>query len=46
MNIEVKHGSIQEAQADALILNLFEGVEVAAGATGTVDPRDMGRRSN
>ncbi len=37
MNIQVKHGSIQDAQADALIVNLFEGVEVPAGATGAVD---------
>ncbi len=37
MNIQVKHGSIQDAQADALILNLFEGVDRPAGATGAVD---------
>jgi len=37
MNIQVKHGSIQEAQADALIVNLFEGVDRPAGATGAVD---------
>ena len=37
MNIQVKHGSIQDIQTDAIILNLFEGVEVPAGATGAVD---------
>ena len=37
MNINVKLGSIQEAQADAIILNLFEGADVPAGATGAVD---------
>ncbi len=37
MNIQVTHGSIQDARADALILNLFEGVERPAGATGAVD---------
>jgi len=37
MKIQVKQGSIQDAQTDAIILNLFEGVEVPAGATGAVD---------
>jgi leucyl aminopeptidase len=37
MDIQVRHGSIQDAQADALILNLFEGVDAPAGATGAVD---------
>jgi len=37
MNIQVKQGSIQDAQTDAIILNLFEGVEVPAGATGAVN---------
>ena len=37
MNIQVKSGSIQEAKADALILNLFEGVDRPTGATGAVD---------
>jgi leucyl aminopeptidase len=37
MNLQVQPGSIQNAQADALILNLFEGVEVPGGATGAVD---------
>ena len=39
MNIQVEAGSIQEAKADALIVNLFEGVDTlrAAGATGAID---------
>ncbi|HJW83108.1 MAG TPA: leucyl aminopeptidase [Anaerolineae bacterium] len=37
MNIQVEAGSIQEAQADALIVNLFEGVDKLAGATGAID---------
>ena len=39
MDIQVKSGSIQEAKADALIVNLFEGVDTlrAAGATGAID---------
>lgn len=37
MQIAIKQGSIQEAQVDALILNLFEGVDRPAGATGAVD---------
>ncbi|HEY4690428.1 MAG TPA: leucyl aminopeptidase [Anaerolineae bacterium] len=37
MNIQVKHGSIQDTPADAIIVNLFEGVERTAGATGAVD---------
>ena len=37
MDIQVKQGSIQEAQVDAIVLNLFEGIEVPAGGTGAVD---------
>ena len=37
MDIKVKTGSIQEAAADVLVVNLFEGVELPAGATGAVD---------
>jgi len=37
MDIKVQVGAIQEAAADALIVNLFEGVELLAGATGAVD---------
>ena len=37
MNIQVKSGSIQDAKADALIVNLFERVDRPAGATGAVD---------
>ncbi len=37
MDVKVQIGSIQDASADALIVNLFEGVELPAGATGAVD---------
>jgi leucyl aminopeptidase len=37
MQVEVVTGSITEVVCDALIVNLFEGVGVPAGATGTVD---------
>lgn len=37
MNIQVQQGAIQSTAADAVIVNLFEGVELAAGATGAVD---------
>ncbi len=37
MEIKVARGSIQSSAADTLIVNLFEGVTVPAGATGAVD---------
>jgi leucyl aminopeptidase len=37
MNITVAQGSIQEYQADTIIVNLFEGVTSPSGATGAVD---------
>ncbi|HIQ12376.1 MAG TPA: leucyl aminopeptidase [Caldilineales bacterium] len=37
MHIEVKSGNILEAEADLLIVNLFEGVTRPGGATGAVD---------
>ena len=37
MNLQVVQGSIQDTSADVLIVNLFEGVGVPAGATGAVD---------
>ncbi|MEJ2710205.1 MAG: M17 family peptidase N-terminal domain-containing protein, partial [Anaerolineales bacterium] len=37
MEIVVASGAIQETSADTLILNLFAGVKVPAGATGAVD---------
>ena len=37
MDVKVQRGSIEATQADAIIVNLFEGVEVPAGATGAVD---------
>jgi len=37
MNLQVIQGSIQDTSADVLIVNLFEGVGVPAGATGAVD---------
>ncbi len=37
MDVKVQRGSIEATQADAIIINLFEGVELPAGATGAVD---------
>jgi leucyl aminopeptidase len=37
MNIEILHRQIQAVPADAIIVNLFEGLETPGGATGAVD---------
>ncbi len=37
MEIRVQHGNITQVQADAVIVNLFEGVTHPGGATGAVD---------
>ena len=37
MDIKVQRGALQDTAADALIINLFEGIEAPAGATGAVD---------
>jgi leucyl aminopeptidase len=37
MDVKVELGSIQKTSADVIIVNLFEGVEVLAGATSAVD---------
>ncbi|MDT8307737.1 MAG: M17 family peptidase N-terminal domain-containing protein, partial [Anaerolineae bacterium] len=37
MNVGAKHGSIQQSDADTIIVNLFEGVTAPGGATGAVD---------
>ncbi|MFQ5856972.1 MAG: leucyl aminopeptidase [Anaerolineae bacterium] len=37
MNVTVKQGFIQEADADAVAVNLFKGVTRPGGATGAVD---------
>ena len=37
MDIRVQAGSIQTTAADVIVVNLFQGVEVPAGATGAVD---------
>ena len=37
MDVKVQRGSIEATQADVIIVNLFEGVELPAGATGAVD---------
>jgi leucyl aminopeptidase len=39
MKVHVKSGNIAEAQVDAIIVNLFEGVTSPGGATGAVDRR-------
>ncbi len=43
MNIVVQAGGIQEFAADAIIVNLFEGVTQPGGATGAVDKTLGGR---
>ena len=37
MKIGVRQGSLDQAQSDALIINLFEGVKHPGGGTGAVD---------
>jgi leucyl aminopeptidase len=37
MDVKVQLGTIETAQADVIIVNLFEGVDVTFGATGAVD---------
>lgn len=37
MDVRVEHGDIAQAQADAVVVNLFEGVESPGGGTGAVD---------
>ncbi len=37
MEIDIKQGDILEAQADLIIVNLFDGVSEPGGATGAVD---------
>ena len=39
MDIRVQQGNIAEAAADAVIVNLFEGVTQPGGATGAVDEK-------
>ncbi|HXH20613.1 MAG TPA: leucyl aminopeptidase [Dehalococcoidia bacterium] len=41
MNVTVRQGDISSFQADAIVVNLFEGVTSPGGATGAVD-RAMG----
>ncbi len=37
MNVAIQSGSIQTVDADAIVVNLFEGVTEPGGATGAVD---------
>jgi len=37
MDVKVEQGSIQEVDADTIIVNLFQGVTTPGGATGAVD---------
>lgn len=37
MDLNVKYGSIQESEADTIVVNLFEDVTTPGGATGAVD---------
>ncbi len=45
MQTQVRSGSIQDAQADAIVVNLFQGVTSPGGATGAVDAALSGRIS-
>jgi leucyl aminopeptidase len=44
--ITVRQGLIQDAKADAIVVNLFKGVKKPAGATGAVDAALGGAISN
>ncbi len=46
MNFNVKKGSLTEVKSDLVVVNLFEGVEKPAGATGAVDEFIKGAISN
>jgi leucyl aminopeptidase len=37
MDVKAQHGALQDTAADAIVINLFEGTAVPAGATGAVD---------
>ena len=37
MNLSVAQGDIAAAEADLIVVNLFEGVTMPGGATGAVD---------
>lgn len=37
MDVNIQSGGIQAAEADAIVVNLFQGVEEPGGATGVVD---------
>ena len=37
MNVTVAKGLLEETKANVLVVNLFEGVKVPAGATGAID---------
>ena len=37
MNIKISNSSIQAASADAILVSLFEGVDISSGAAGAVD---------
>ena len=43
MQIEVRIGAIQEVEADAVVVNLLEGVTAPGGATAAVDRALEGR---
>ncbi len=46
MQITVVQGAIQDVQADAIVVNLFEGVTEPGGATGAVDRALSGQISD
>ena len=37
MEVRVEHGDISQAKADAIVVNLFEGITSPGGGTGAVD---------
>ena len=37
MDVSIQSGSIQAVDADAIVVNLFQGVAEPSGATGAVD---------
>jgi leucyl aminopeptidase len=45
MRVEVRIGAVQEVEADAVVVNLFEGVTTPGGATAAVDRALEGRIS-
>ncbi|MBT4098994.1 MAG: leucyl aminopeptidase, partial [Gemmatimonadetes bacterium] len=43
MNITVRHGEVQKARDEAIVVNLFEDVDTLSGATAAVDKASGGQ---